>query len=604
MTWRIFHVAIPVLLLAACGGGGSGPGTLPDDGGNGPDNPSPVSGDCDGSGSGTVTISGVAEYEFVPAAATMTGVRLDYGASEFRPIRKAEVHAICPGSTDVHDAGFTDENGAFILTVPANADVAIRVRAALDANGDGATEAGVVDNTSGQALWAVQGDSINSGSEDIQVQLRASSGWDGSSYSSTRAAAPFAILDSVYTAMQKVLAADPAARFPELKLNWSADNRASCSGNTFPFADGCIGTSFYVNYGGSAGRNIFILGDADNDTDEYDNHVIIHEWGHYYEDTFARSDSIGGAHGGGDALDPRVAFGEGWGNAFSGIVTDDPVYVDTRDDGFSIDVEEGPEGAMGWWNEASVQEIIYDLYDGANDDAASLGFGAIHAVLTGGQRTTQAMTTLFSFIHFLKQRPGVTVADVRSVVASHDIAVISDEWGDGRDNGALLGSNGDDGAEFGAGFETYVSPVYTDLATTPVTAGEIHGICTSNAVDTASASEYNRLGARRFLRFSVDTAGQWRISVDSDSAEADRDPDFFVWLAGSEQTRSGGSSNVSGTDFSSATPNPDGEGNTEVAEVALSLDTVYVLEVMDWLNVDDNPATGGDICLDITFEKI
>ncbi len=596
MTWRIFHVAIPVLLLAACGGGGSGPGTLPDDGGNGPDNPSPVSGDCDGSGSGTVTISGVAEYEFVPAAATMTGVRLDYGASEFRPIRKAEVHAICPGSTDVHDAGFTDENGAFILTVPANADVAIRVRAALDANGDGATEAGVVDNTSGQALWAVQGDSINSGSEDIQVQLRASSGWDGSSYSSTRAAAPFAILDSVYTAMQKVLAVDADAGFPELKLNWSPDNRASCSSNTFPYADGCIGTSFYSSARYSDGRverNIFILGDAGNDTDEYDNHVVIHEWGHYYEDAFARSDSIGGAHGGGDALDPRVAFGEGWGNAWSGIATDDPVYVDTsgsnQANGFTIDVESGPEGGNpGWWNEASVQEIIYDLYDAANDDAAALGFEPIHAVLTGGQRSTEAMTTLFSFIHFLRANNAAQVADIDQVVAAHDIATIDNVWGDDRTGGGFLESDGDDGSEFGGGYEQYVSPVHRDLLV--VDDGDTVEVCTSNAVDPGSASEQNRLGARRFLRFEVNMPGGWEIRLDgTNSGLADSDPDFHVLLRGDIV--------AVGDERSSAS-------NVETESVTLATGQTYVIEVFDWLNVNGVVDDGShDVCLDLSFNK-
>jgi hypothetical protein len=31
-------------------------------------------------------------------------------------------------------------------------------------------------------------------------------------------------------------------------------------------------------------------------TDEYDDHVIIHEWGYCFEDKFSRSDSIGGNH--------------------------------------------------------------------------------------------------------------------------------------------------------------------------------------------------------------------------------------------------------------------------------------------------------------------
>ncbi len=42
-------------------------------------------------------------------------------------------------------------------------------------------------------------------------------------------------------------------------------------------------------------------------------------------DNFSRADNIGGAHGVGDKLDVRVAFGEGFGYAFSAIVLNDPV---------------------------------------------------------------------------------------------------------------------------------------------------------------------------------------------------------------------------------------------------------------------------------------
>ncbi|HEX7046819.1 MAG TPA: hypothetical protein VF275_04495 [Gammaproteobacteria bacterium] len=568
---RIFYAMSLALLLAACGGGGG------DNNDGGPNNPAPVAGDCMGTGS--VMISGVVEYEFVPAVDTGTGAKLDYAASEFRPIRGGEVRAIAANGSETYSSAVTGEQGEYCLTVPENVSVTIRVRATMPGMG-----VSVVDNTRNQAIWSAQGESIDSGTGSLEVNLRAASGWGGSGYSSTRAAAPFAILDSVYTAMQKVRQVDPDVNFPALKLNWSPENR-SCTGGSFPFSDGCIGTSFYANYGGSAGRNIFILGNAGIDTDEYDNHVVIHEWGHYYEDAFARSDSIGGAHGGGDALDPRVAFGEGWGNAFSGITTDDPVYVDTQGNnqanGFIINVEDGFEGAMGWWNEATVQEIIYDLYDSTpSEDAAALGFAPIHAVLTGGQRNTSAMTTIFSFIHFLKQYPGISAADIRDVVASHDIAVINDEWGDSRDNGTLLGAGGDDGSEFGAGYEDYVSPVYVNLLT--VTDNHSINVCTTNAVDPASASEYNRLGVRRFLRFEVGTSGEWLITL---AGAAGSDPDFYVRLNG-ENVASG-----------------EETGTTEIETASLSSGRIYVIEVLDWDNADDDSASGGTSCLDLTFEQ-
>ena len=65
------------------------------------------------------------------------------------------------------------------------------------------------------------------------------------------------------------------------------------------------------------------------DTDEFDQHVIAHEFGHYIENNFSRADNIGGSHGLGDKLDPRVAFGEGFGYAFAAIVLNDPVARDS-----------------------------------------------------------------------------------------------------------------------------------------------------------------------------------------------------------------------------------------------------------------------------------
>ena len=118
----------------------------------------------------------------------------------------------------------------------------------------------------------------------------------------------------------------------------------------------------------------------------------------------------------GDKLDPRVAFGEGFGYAFAAIVLNDPVARDscvngtTRDLGLAFQrgnqsVRPRPVGAQTtnygcWCSESSVWSILWDLYDNAADanDTLALGFTPIWNVLTGAQRTTPAFTTIFSFI--------------------------------------------------------------------------------------------------------------------------------------------------------------------------------------------------------------
>jgi hypothetical protein len=122
---------------------------------------------------------------------------------------------------------------------------------------------------------------------------------------------------------------------------------------------GEIKTSHYSD------NQLYILGKENVDTDEYDDHVVAHEWGHYFESRFSRSDSLGDDHSIGDKLDPRVAFGEGLGNAISGMVTDDIHYVDTNGNlqgvvGVYMDLSSssGDTVSVGWFSEDSVQYIL------------------------------------------------------------------------------------------------------------------------------------------------------------------------------------------------------------------------------------------------------
>ena len=62
-------------------------------------------------------------------------------------------------------------------------------------------------------------------------------------------------------------------------------------------------------------------GNSDNtDMDQYDNSVIIHEFGHFLEDTFATSDSPGGSHNGNSVIDPRLAWSEGFAYYFQAVI--------------------------------------------------------------------------------------------------------------------------------------------------------------------------------------------------------------------------------------------------------------------------------------------
>ena len=47
------------------------------------------------------------------------------------------------------------------------------------------------------------------------------------------------------------------------------------------------------------------------DRDEYDDTVLLHEYGHFWQAHYSGSDSPGGSHSSADRVDPLLAFGEG-----------------------------------------------------------------------------------------------------------------------------------------------------------------------------------------------------------------------------------------------------------------------------------------------------
>jgi len=208
-----------------------------------------------------------------------------------------------------------------------------------------------------------------------------------------------------------ILSANPTGALPALDLYWSTKNNTANGSQGCPDPSaGTIGTSFYSpgpdsNCPGLA-AGIYILGAYANgagDTDEFDTHVIAHEMGHYFEDQFARSDSQGGDHGPNDLLDLRVAFSEGWGDAFSGMATNDPIYRDSANGvsaNFNINMEVNDTSPDGWYSESSIAQILWDIFDPANEpgDTVALGFLPIYTAMTTAEKNTDALTSIFPFI--------------------------------------------------------------------------------------------------------------------------------------------------------------------------------------------------------------
>ncbi len=320
-------------------GGGSTSGGSTDggtsDGGTDSGGDSGDSGGTDGGSAGTKTIEIDVVYDRVPycTSASCGSLGLDYAKTVQKPVRFAKAAVLDADSKQVlMDNLRTDAAGRVSFSVAV--DQAFIVRVYAESSGDGAASWGlrIVDNNGADQegtypLYVLESGAINANAVTEPVTLQAESGWGLTKYTQTRSAAPFAILDSMISATLYALSGRSTLVFAPVDVYWSVANTLDS-----------VGTSYY------SGTYIMILGDAEVDTDEYDESVIVHEWGHYFQSILSRDDSIGGNHGGGDLLDMRVAFSEGWANAYSGLATARDAYIDTSGSqqagGFGIALED------------------------------------------------------------------------------------------------------------------------------------------------------------------------------------------------------------------------------------------------------------------------
>jgi len=403
------------------------------------------------------------------------------------------VEVLASASGQVLATTQTDATGAYSVLIPPTASVRVRVRAQLVRSGTPSWDFRVRDNTAGNAQYAVISAPVSGLDSAAVPALVAGSGWDGSSssYTAPRAAGAFAILDAVYEAHQKVLTVAPNQVLPPLSLFWSVNNRPACCDN----ATGLIGTTHFSPSSGA----IYILGQANTDTDEYDSHVVVHEFGHYLQSAVSRDDSVGGPHGLADRLDMRVAFSEGWGNAWSGIALNDSVYRDSsgaaQSMGFTLDMSVPlPLAQAGWYKEDSLQYVIWQVNQ-------QLGLAPLWQALTGPMRTTDAATSAHLLASALKQAAPAQASTVTSIFASQSITT-NDAFGTGETN---------------SGGVADALPVYRQH---PGIGATLTGLCVTDA-----ASRANKLGNYAFVRVTL-PAGPRLITLSGGA-----DPDFEIFNA-------------------------------------------------------------------------
>jgi hypothetical protein len=275
---------------------------------------------------------------------------LDLNNPVMVPIRSARVELIDKTSQAIVAVSETDGIGQFVMPVPANPNLSIRIISRLRSS-----NLRVADNTNLNALYVTSAD-IDGRNPPAELLLTERS----------RSAGAFNILEVIQRANETVKMADPLLTLPPVSIFWSIRN-TNRYGNPVL---GLIGTSMF----NVATNTAYMLGDRSADSDEFDDPVIVHEYAHMLAAKFSRDDSPGGPHVLGDMLDARVAWSEGWANFFSSAVRNDPIWRDSGPNGALLvryDLEDNvPAGDKpGYWSEASVDTILWDLFDDREDPA-------------------------------------------------------------------------------------------------------------------------------------------------------------------------------------------------------------------------------------------
>ncbi len=313
----------------------------------------------DAAGTLTATLPGEAFYQ--KPEVTDAGLELD--RTTLRPIRNVRIEVLDTVSGKLLSVSESDDNGRFLVAVPPDAtNLSIQAVSRLRS-----LDLKVEDNTNANQLYVISLAHVDmrEATEPVSIVDR------------TRTSGAFNILEQIQRANEFVHQAVPQfAAFP-FTIFWSEKNQ-KIAGNV---KDGFVGTTAFSLASGTA----YVLGDRNTDSDEFDDSVLLHEYGHMLAAKFSRDDSPGGIHHLGDKLDPRVAWSEGWANFFSGAVRNDSIYRDSQGPGGStvlrFDLEENyPAGSsIGSGSETSVQALLWDFLDEKNEpgDYTQFDFSAI-----------------------------------------------------------------------------------------------------------------------------------------------------------------------------------------------------------------------------------
>jgi hypothetical protein len=502
---------------------------------------------------------------------------------ETRPIRAAEVRVLDAAGSVVQCAQTSPTDGTFSFTLPnTNADYTVYVNSRSFRFNGGNTylQASVLNRPEENKFYSITATVNPSVSTSIGTMTAEaySSGallggafnildmlFEANDYLRQKTGQTGSLCSSSFAGCRDVTLANPV---PKVSAYWEK----GFNPNEY-FGSGS-GLSFYL----PGYARLFILGgvsgDVDSsDTDHFDNSVIVHEYGHFLEDSLSQSDSPGGSHNGNKVIDPRLAWSEGWGNFFQAAVLNPasetaPKYIDTAgnidgdpgvyfevnlEDETSLDIVRNP--GEGNFREFSVTRLLWDIVDSVSDtsitraatDNVSNHFSEIWAIFTRNSHGYNDPTYAFrnvGLVHYSQ---------------SNYTDTGSTSWAGPR------GLNWHDG-------DTSHYAQY-------VTAGSCSANTISPNVSTTgnNPTSNNYFLHHRFFHFKPSSTGTYtfRLSYQTTTGSVEADLDLVVYA---EDHALGSTSGLLG----SADASPDnnlGNGETETVSVGLTANRNYLIDV-------------------------
>ncbi|MDH5492584.1 MAG: hypothetical protein OEY14_11595, partial [Myxococcales bacterium] len=288
-------------------------------------------------------IWGVIEYEDKPFdVGGFTGEPLT------RPARGVLLRVLDEAGA-VLGEGRTQLDGTFSIAHALPPEALIRVQAFAEA-GLGDHSVRVTDSGRSRSVHRIESAPIRvADAADLRLLAEADRGVGGA----------FNVADVAFGAFERYAAfVDPAA--PTLFVEWEP-------GLAFP----C---------GSCYSANVISLGGQLDDTDEYDDVIILHELAHYFVEHYSRDTSPGGSHRD-RRVEPTLAYGEGVAYFLACLLHGSPLIIDTYlSDTRVIDIEAMTQALMtradffdtqtgqldGALREEIVAGILWDAFDAAD----------------------------------------------------------------------------------------------------------------------------------------------------------------------------------------------------------------------------------------------